>query len=225
MSFLTANGALVPFYTGLAHAAWLTIFVSVVAFAIGLVIGSLLFLLRANGAIPFKLLVRLYISLMRGTPLLVQILIAYYVIPSALDMDLSAVTAGILALSMNTSAYISEVLRGAFSSLPRGQVSAADALGMHWATKWLHVILPQVFQRSLPPLTNEFTILLKASSLLSIISVPELSALARDVNLQSNLPLQVFIASAAAYFVILFAASSISRLIEANIKMRLPNAR
>ena len=225
MDFLTASGPLAPFYLGLVRAAWLTISVSVAAFAIGMVIGSLLFLIRTSGAVPFKFLVRLYVSFMRGTPLLVQILIAYYVIPSVLGIDLSAIAAGILALSINTSAYISEVLRGAFSSLPRGQAFAADALGMHWTSKWLHILLPQVFQRSLPPLTNEFTILLKASSLLSIISVPELSALARDVNLQSNLPLQVFIASAAAYFVILFAASTLSRFIEANIKMRLPNAR
>src|SRR3546814_13369538 len=85
-----------------------------------------------------------------------------------------------------------------------------------WAT-WRYILLPQVFHRSLPPLTNEFTILLKASTLLSIISVTELSTLARNVNLQTNLPLQVFSVDAVTYFIILFCASSISRAVERRI--------
>jgi polar amino acid transport system permease protein len=92
-----------------------------------------------------------------------------------------------------------------------------------WTT-WRHILLPQILHRSIPPLTNEFTILLKASSLLSIISVTELSTLARNVNLQSNLPLQVFAATAATYFIILFCVSSISRAVERRFAKVLPNA-
>ncbi|TAN28088.1 MAG: amino acid ABC transporter permease [Castellaniella sp.] len=225
LDLLTAQGALNPFYAGVLRASSVTILTSVAAFCIGLVIGTFLLFIRSKGPKSVKLLVRLYVSLMRGTPLLIQLLIAYYVVPSVLGLELSPIQAGILAMALNTAAYISEVLRGALTTIPRGQGAAADSLGMsHWTT-WLYILLPQVFHRSLPPLTNEFTILLKASSLLSIISVSELSALARDANLQSNLPLQVFAAAAAVYFIILFCASSLSRLVERKIARVLPNAR
>ncbi|TAL88742.1 MAG: amino acid ABC transporter permease [Candidimonas sp.] len=224
LEFLTVHGALSPFYQGVLKASSVTILTSVVGFMIGLIFGILLLLVRATCSAPFKALVKLYVSAMRGTPLLIQLLIAYYVIPSILNIQLTPIEAGILALALNTAAYISEILRGALSTISRGQLAAARALGMQgWAT-WRYILLPQVFHRSLPPLTNEFTILVKASSLLSIISVAELSTLARNVNLQSNLPLQVFAATAVVYFIILFCASSISRAIERRIAKVLPNA-
>lgn len=225
IDLLTVHGALDPLYAGVLRASGVTILASVVAFCIGLLLGTLLLLARVKAATPVRMLARLYVSIMRGTPLLIQLLIAYYVIPSVLGLELSPIESGILAMSCNTAAYISEILRGALTTIPRGQGAAASALGMRQGVTWLYILLPQVFHRSLPPLTNEFTILLKASSLLSIISVAELSALARDANLQSNLPLQVFIATAAVYFIILFCASSISRLVERRIARVLPNAR
>ena len=160
---------------------------------------------------------------MRGTPLLVQLLIAFYVIPSLINIQFSPLAAGILALALNTTAYISEILRGALSTLPRGQRSAGMALGMRPAQVWRHILLPQVFHRSLPPLTNEFTVILKASSLLSLIAVEELSTQARNATLQTDLPLQVFMVTAIIYFVILWTGSSISRLIEHRIAKLLPH--
>ncbi|WP_066459241.1 amino acid ABC transporter permease [Castellaniella caeni] len=225
IDFLTAQGALDPFYAGVLRASGVTILASVAAFCLGLCLGTVILFVRVKGARPLKALARLYVSVIRGTPLLIQLLIAYYVIPTVLQIELSPMEAGILALACNTAAYISEILRGALTTIPRGQGAAASALGMSQHLTWLYILLPQVFHRSLPPLTNEFTILLKASSLLSIISVAELSALARDANLQSNLPLQVFVAAAAVYFMILFIASSFSRFVERKIARVLPNAR
>ncbi len=225
IDFLTAHGALSPFYAGVLGAAMVTILASATAFFCGLALGACLMIIRVTCADPFGYLVRLYVSLMRGTPLLIQLLIAFYVIPSLIGMELSPLQAGILALMCNTAAYISEILRAAYSTISRGQVAAGRSLGMKSWTIWWHILLPQIFHRSLLPLTNEFTILLKGSSLLSIISVVELSTLARNVNLQSNLPLQVFIATAATYFVILFCVSSISRFLERRIAEVLPNAR
>ncbi len=225
IDFLTVHGALSPFYAGVLGAAMVTILASTTAFFCGLALGACLMIVRVTCARPFGYLIRLYVSLMRGTPLLIQLLIAFYVIPSLLGLELSPLQAGILALTCNTAAYISEILRAAYSTVSKGQAAAGRSLGMKPWTIWWHILLPQVFHRSLPPLTNEFTILLKGSSLLSIISVVELSTLARNVNLQSNLPLQVFIATAATYFVILFCASSISRFLERRIAEVLPNAR
>jgi len=212
-----------PLMAGLVQAVGTTVFASVAAFAIGLLLGIALLVVRATGGKAVKVLVAIYVSFMRGTPLLVQLLLAFYVLPSLIGIQLVPLAAGILALSLNTTAYISEILRGALSTLPRGQGAAARALGMRAHQVWWHVLLPQVFHRSLPPLTNEFTVILKASSLLSLIAVDELSTLARNATLQTDLPLQVFLIAAIIYFVILWCASSISRGIEYRIAKLLPH--
>lgn len=223
IDWLTADGALKPFYDGVLQGAGVTLYTSVIAFGIGLVLGLALLVLRVAAGAPARWLVALYVSAIRGTPLLIQLLIAYYVIPSLLDVTLSPVTAGILALSLNTAAYGSEIMRGALSTIPPGQAAAAKALGMRPWHVWLQVLLPQMLHRAIPPLTNEFTVLLKASSLLSIIAVNDLATVARNATLQSDLPLQVFAATAAVYFAMLLCASSFSRGIERRFARMLPN--
>ncbi len=215
--------AMRPLLAGLAQAIGTTLLASVAAFMIGLCLGVALMVARTVGGRLLKSLVIVYVSFMRGTPLLVQLLLAFYVLPSLIGIQLSPLAAGILALALNTAAYISEILRGALSTLPAGQRSAARALGMRASQVWRHILLPQVFHRSLPPLTNEFTVILKASSLLSLIAVAELSTLARNATLQTDLPLQVFMVVAAIYFAILWSASSVSRFIERRIARLLPH--
>lgn len=224
MNWLNEQGALTPFFDGLLQGAATTILASSLAFLIGLALGVMLLLLRVAGGRIARYMVMIYVSLIRGTPLLIQLMIAYFVLPTLLGITLTPLEAGILALSLNTAAYISEILRGALTSIPRGQVSAAQALGMRAHQKWRYVLLPQIFNRSVPPLTNEYTVLLKASSLLSIIAVSELATVARNATLESDLPLQVFSATAIVYFVILLCASSISRFIERRIAKVMPNA-
>lgn len=223
LDWLTAHGALAPFFHGVLKGAATTLFTSGIAFAIGLVLGVALLVLRIGGGRVAAAVVTLYVSAMRGTPMLIQLLIAYYVLPSIVGVTIEPITAGILALSLNTAAYISEILRGALGTIPRGQRAAACALGMRTWHVWRHVLLPQLFYRSVPPLTSEFTILLKASSLLSIIAVTDLAMVARNATLQSDLPLQVFAVTAAVYFLILLCVSSASRAFERRIAKVLPH--
>jgi polar amino acid transport system permease protein len=224
ISWLSAHTALGPFFDGLLQGAATTLIASSLAFLVGLGLGVLLLLLRVAAGPIGRCAVMVYVSAIRGTPLLIQLLIAYFVVPGLIGISLTPLEAGILALSFNTAAYISEILRGALTSIPRGQVAAAQALGMRAHQKWRYVLLPQMFHRSIPPLTNEYTVLLKASSLLSIIAVSELATVARNATLQSDLPLQVFSATAVVYFLILLCASSISRLIERRLAKVMPNA-
>lgn len=223
LEWLTAHGALQPFLGGVLQGAGMTLLTSSTAFAIGLALGVLLMIARVAGGRFAASVVAVYVSAMRGTPLLIQLLIAYYVLPALLGLTLSPVAAGILALALNTTAYISEILRGALSTIPSGQSAAARALGMPPWQVWRHVLLPQIFHRAIPPLTNEYTVLLKASSLLSIIAVTELATVARNATLQSDLPLQVFTATAVIYFGMLWCASSLSRRIERHFARLLPN--
>ena len=221
--WLTAHGALTPFYAGVIQGAGVTVYTSSLAFVIGLALGVGLLVVRATGGGIARAVIAVYVSAMRGTPLLIQLLVAYYVLPSLLGISISPIAAGILALALNTAAYISEILRGALSTIPRGQAAAARALGLQPTQVWRHVLLPQLFHRAVPPLTNEYTVLLKASSLLSIIAVTELATVARNATLQSDLPLQVFTATAVVYFLMLWCASSVSRVIERHFARLLPN--
>lgn len=216
-------GALKPFFDGVVQGAGVTFYTSSCAFVIGIVLGVLLMIVRVTGGTIARTVVVVYVSAMRGTPLLIQLLIAYYVIPGLLGINVSPIQAGILALALNTTAYVSEIMRGALSTIPRGQEASARALGMRSWQVWCFVLLPQLFHRAIPPLTNEFTVLLKASSLLSIIAVTELATVARNASLQSDLPLQVFAATALVYFVMLWLVSSISRRIESHFSRLLPN--
>lgn len=220
---LSPHGFLAPLANGLLQGAGLTIYVSSLAFAIGLFLGVILLLLRTSGIAACRYIVVLYVSAVRGIPLLVQLLVVYYVVPPLLGINLSPTTAGVATLALNTAGYVCEILRGALTTIPTGQAGAARALGMTPVQTWCHILLPQIFHRSIPPLTNEYTMLLKASSLLSVIAVAELATVARNATLQTDLPLHVFSATAVVYFLILWVASSLSRRLESKFARLLPN--
>ena len=221
--WMTIWASFAPFFQDVVQGAATTAVASVVAFVLGVALGCVLLLVRVHGGRTLAAFVVIYVSFIRGTPALIQMLVAYYVLPSILHLPLSPLAAGILALALNTGAYVSEILRGANNSLGQGQLPAAQALGLTSVQAWRYIIFPQLFYRTIPPLTNEFTMLLKASSLMSLIAVHELATVARDASLQTNLPLQVFSAVAAVYFVILFAASSASRRLERRVAKVLPH--
>jgi polar amino acid transport system permease protein len=221
--WIAKGGVIAPLLDGVAAGTALTLAASACAFVIGLVLGIVLLLARISPIAPLRSLVVLWVSLIRGTPALIHMLIMYYMVPALLNISISPIAAGIAALACNTSAYIVEILRGALGTLSWGQRAAGYAMGMRTAQVWRHVLLPQMIYRSIPPLTSEFTILLKASSLLSIIAVPELATVARNATLQTDLPLQVFTITAAVYFVILFLISAASRLCERRVSRMLPH--
>ncbi|MBB2932950.1 amino acid ABC transporter permease [Paraburkholderia silvatlantica] len=223
LDWIDSGGVIAPFLDGVVSGTALTLAASACAFAIGLVLGIILLLARVSQFGPLRALVVLWVSLIRGTPALIHMLIAYYMVPALLDISISPVTAGIAALACNTSAYIVEILRGSLGTISWGQRAAGYAMGMRTAQVWRHVLLPQMIYRAIPPLTSEFTLLLKASSLMSIIAVPELATVARNATLQTDLPLQVFTITAAVYFLILFCISAVSRLCERRIARMLPH--
>ncbi|RKT10333.1 amino acid ABC transporter membrane protein 1 (PAAT family) [Paraburkholderia sp. RAU2J] len=221
--WIAKGGVMMPFLDGVVAGTALTLAASACAFVIGLALGIVLLLARISPIAPLRSLVVLWVSLIRGTPALIHMLIAYYMVPALLNISISPIAAGIAALACNTSAYTAEILRAALGTISWGQRAAGYAMGMRTAQVWRHVLLPQMIYRSIPPLTSEFTILLKASSLMSIIAVPELATVARNATLQTDLPLQVFTITAAVYFVILFLISAASRVCERRVSRMLPH--
>lgn len=191
-----------------------TLWVGMVAALLGSGIGIILLLLRSARLKPLSLAVSLYVSFARGTPLLIQIFLAYYVLPSLAGIDLAPLAAGILALSLNSGAFVSEVLRGGLSAIARGQFEAAHVLQLPRWTLAMRIIAPQLLRTTSPALANEFTMLIKASALLSTITVVELTRTAELVMSETYRPVETFLLAALVYFALIFPLSLGVRTLE-----------
>ncbi len=197
----------------LIRGARLTLEVSLFAIALGLVVGVLLTIIRQSRIKPLEAAASIYISLMRGTPLFIQILIVYFGL-SEIGVDLPRFLAGVIALSLNSGAYITEMIRGGLTAIPPGQRDAAKALGMPNRYLWGHILLPQVLFLIMPPLTIEFTGLLKASALLSVIGVVELTRTSQEIIIGTFRPVELWLTAATFYFVMCFVLGAVARRFE-----------
>jgi polar amino acid transport system substrate-binding protein len=154
-------------------AAWVTLELSVLAFLLAVPLGIALAVARVYGRLPVRAVARAYVELFRGTPVLLQLFVLYYGLGSA--VSLGPMEAAVIGLGLNYAAYESEVYRGALLGVPRGQGEAARALGLSPWQALRHVLVPQALRLALPAMTNDFVALLKDSSLVSTITVIELT--------------------------------------------------
>lgn len=159
----------------LGQGALRTFGISVVSFALAVLLGMAVALWRLHGPRPLRWLAVVYVELLRGTPILVQMLLLYYGLGSIEWLQLGAVEAGVLGLALNYAAYEAEIYRGALLAIPRGQREAAMALGFTTAQMLRHVVVPQALRLSLAPSTNDFIALFKDSSIVMVITVVELT--------------------------------------------------
>jgi His/Glu/Gln/Arg/opine family amino acid ABC transporter permease subunit len=197
----------------LLQGALVTLETSLLAVVLGVAVGIALTVLRQSPWRPVEWGCQLYMSVVRGTPLFIQVLMVYYVLP-AVGLDIPRFAAGVLALSLNSGAYVTEILRGGLTAIPRGQIDAARAVGMPRQLIWRHILLPQAGVMVLPPLTVEFTSLLKASALLSVIAVVELTRTAQQIIAATFRPVELWLATGALYFVMCSALAAAARWLE-----------
>ncbi|KGY13164.1 ABC transporter permease [Vibrio tubiashii] len=177
-----------------------TIKISLWSLAIALAMGLVIGLMRISSNPALKKLSIVYIEIIRGTPLLVQIFIVYFFIGTVLDLE--RFTAGVIALSVFTAAYVAEIVRSGIQSIPKGQMEAARSLGMNYPKAMIYVILPQAFKQTLPPLAGQFINLIKDSSLVSVISITDLTKAGREVVSGSFAPFEVWFTVAALYLIL-----------------------
>lgn len=187
-------------------------------FAVASMVGGLLlgFPTAVMRILPWKLLrwpANVYVSLMRGTPLLVQMFVIYYGLPSV-GIEFTPVTAGILALSLNAGAYLSESLRGAMLSLPKGQWSASYSLGMGYGQTLRYIIMPQALRVAVPSMSNTLISLIKDTSLVSVITMTELMLATKEVIATTFRPLPLYLAAAAIYWILSLAFEQLQRFAE-----------
>jgi His/Glu/Gln/Arg/opine family amino acid ABC transporter permease subunit len=203
----------------LLQAALVTLALSSICAVMAALLGIIAALAQSFGGLLSRTIALTYLYLMRGTPLIVMVIAAYYLLPYA-GIDVSATTGGIFVVSLYFGAFMSEVFRGALASVPRGQWDAGRALGMHG--RWLMgiVIVPQALRLAGPPFINTCIMLVKGTSLVSVIGLWELTMAGRQVVERTLAPFQVFGGIAAIYFVICYSLSLCGRAME----RRLPNA-
>lgn len=157
--------------------------------------GTLLTILRSFKIRALNVNIIVLISFIRGTPLLIQIFLIYYGLP-ALGLRLSPEAAGILALSLNSSVFVSEILRGSLPSIEDGQIEAATALGLSAGVIWGKIVLPQLFRKTLPMLINESTVVVKGTALLAVITVVETLRVAQQIGASTFRPFEPIIGAA-----------------------------
>lgn len=191
---------------------FVTLYISFFSIILAIIIGIFTGLARVSSNPFFKKLSVIYIELIRGTPLLVQIFIFYFFIGTVLD--LSRMTAGVLALAVFTGAYIAEIVRAGIQSVHRGQMEAARSLGMSYTQAMRMVILPQAFKRTLPPMAGQFISLIKDSSLVSVISITDLTKSGREVVASTFSPFEVWFTVALMYLVLTSGLSYLVQVLE-----------
>jgi His/Glu/Gln/Arg/opine family amino acid ABC transporter permease subunit len=206
-------GIIAQTWTFFVRGVWLTAVMAASSLVLGLPLGLCLALARVQSNRLVSSPAAVYVEVMRGTPLLVQILFVYFVLPGV-GVNLPAYTSGILALTLNAAAYISEVIRAGILSIDAGQMEAARALGMSYGQAMRRIILPQTFRRVVPPLTNEGIALLKDSSLVSVIGLTELARTGQELASRYAAPLTIWPLVALLYLVLTFPLTRMAEYLE-----------
>ncbi|MDZ5471704.1 amino acid ABC transporter permease [Bacillus sp. 31A1R] len=201
-------------------ASWMTISITAVSLLLAMVIGLMFAAFKISSSKLLNLIADLYIGIIRGTPLIVQIMFLYYGIANIVTLD--SFTAGALALGIHTGAYIAEIFRGAVQSIDRGQMEAARSLGMTKTLAMRRIIFPQAFKRAIPPLGNQFIISLKDSSLVAYIAVTDLYNTALTVQGENYLPFETYFVVGIYYLIIVLIFTYFTNKIEKKLDVSKP---
>jgi polar amino acid transport system permease protein len=197
----------------LLAAAGTTLWVSLAGIALGQVLGGAVLLLRVAPSRAARRVGAVYVSFFRGVPLLVQLLLVYYFLPYV-GIDVPPLVAAIGTLGLASGAYVSEIFRGALNAIPRGQAEAAQALGFSPPSIWQRVLLPQMLRISVPAQVNELILLLKASSLISVVGVTELTRTSHTFAASTYRPFEVYLTAAAIYLAMNLVLAASGALLE-----------
>ncbi|MEI4803471.1 amino acid ABC transporter permease [Bacillus sp. NPDC077411] len=190
-----------------------TIPLTLITFIIGLALATLTALCRISGNRVLEWIARIYVSIIRGTPLLVQLFILFYGLPT-IGITIDSFPAAIIGFSLNVGAYASEIIRASILSIPKGQWEAAYTIGMSYPQALRRVILPQATRVSIPPLSNTFISLIKDTSLASLILVTEMFRKAQEIAATNYEFLIVYTEAGLIYWVICFLLSIVQQMLE-----------
>lgn len=195
-------GIVVKFWRPLAIAAGMTIAITATAFMLGLLLGVCLAVLLELPIGPLRYLINAYIELWRNTPLIVQLFWVHFGLPVLTGISTTALQSGLIALTLQSSAYLADIARAGIQAVPKGQWDAVEALSLPARTKWLEVILPQALKIMIPPLGNLAVSFLNGSALLGVLSVGELMTVAAKISDYTSKPVEIMTVVALLYLAI-----------------------
>ncbi|RQR46743.1 MULTISPECIES: amino acid ABC transporter permease [unclassified Burkholderia] len=201
----------------LFRAASMTLEVSAAGLVLGFFIGLVICCGRLAPQAAIRAAAGAYVRVFRGVPLLVQLLLVYYVLPFV-GLNVSPVTAAVSAVSLCSASYIAEILRGGFVNLPRGQIEAATMLGLSAKDRLWRIQVPQAVRMTLPSLVNEMVLLIKASSLISVVGVAEITRTAQNIAASTYQPLEAYVAAGMIYFLLCGALALIAHGAERRLR-------
>ena len=198
----------------LLQGALVTLEITALAVGLGLVFGLVAALAQLSKLAPLRLIAKVYVDFIRGTPLLVQIFIIYFALPVVIGHRIDPFFAAVAACSINSGAYVAEIFRAGIQSIDIGQMRAGLSLGMNWTMTMRNIILPQAIKRIIPPLGNEFIAMLKDSSLVSVIGFEELTRSGQLIIAETYGSLEIWSAVAIIYLVMTLTITRIVSVLE-----------
>ncbi|HWR40618.1 MAG TPA: amino acid ABC transporter permease [Patescibacteria group bacterium] len=224
MDFSFAGQYMPMFFNGIK----LTLIISVTSIGLATAVGILVYLLKTSSlaigkAYPFRMVAFAFIEVMRGTPVLLQVLVAYVLVSmspysASLPSNMAAMIASIVAISLNSSVYIAEIVRAGIQSVPRGQMEAARSLGMPHFMAMREIIMPQAIKNILPAIGNEFVAVIKGSSMAYVLGIAELTFSAKVVQGATYKGLEPLLISAMFYLVLTFSLGRLIGWVEGRMK-------
>ena len=204
----------------LMNGAKLTIYITLVGLFFGFILGALAGVGKLSRNKFVYRMTTVYVESVRGTPLMVQVMFLYFGLPLALGMRVPPLTAGIVAIAVNSGAYISEIVRGAVQSINVGQAEAARSIGLTNFQSMIYIIWPQAFKRMIPPLGNQFIISLKDTSLLVVIGVGELTRQGQEIIAVNFRSFEVWMAVALIYLTMTLTIAKLLHMLENRMEIK-----
>lgn len=203
------------FLTGMT----LTLKLASVSLAIAMVLGIVASLMGLSRNPLFRVINRVYVAIIRGTPLLVQAFFIYFGLTGVLGVRISAFTAGVIALSLNAGGYMSEIFRGGIQAVDPGQTEAARSLGLSKGQTTWYTVIPQAVRICIPSVVNQWCITIKDTSIISVLGLAELTKMGQQVIARTFQPFQVWIIVGIMYFVVIYLLTILARIIEGKVSL------
>ena len=210
---------IIDFIPQLLAGAQITLYITVLGLIGGIVVGTIAGLMRAYGGLVLNAIAFTYIEIIRGTPIIVQVMFIYFALPVLADLRIPGMTAAILAIVINAGAYIAEIVRGSVLSIGRGLSEAGLALGLPRWKVITHIVGPLAFRRLIPPLGNQCIVSLKDTSLFIVIGVGELTRTGQEIMAANFRAVEIWTAVAILYLIMTGTLSLILRMIEKRMRI------
>jgi glutamine transport system permease protein len=220
MGFKFQWGVVLETFPLLLSGVKLTVIITICGLLFGFMLGAAVGLMKLSRSLPVRKLAGTYVEAIRGTPLIVQVMFLYFGVPMAVGLRIRPITAGIIAIAVNSGAYIAEIVRGAVQSIDPGQIEAGRSIGLTRTQTMRYIIWPQAFRRMIPPLGNQFIISLKDTSLLVVIGVAELTRVGQEIIAVNFRAFEVWLTVGVVYLMMTLTIARLLRLAEDRLARR-----